>query len=120
MPEIVSDKVAKELLAGRMAGPLFDPTFSNLHCSPLGLVPKKDPSNFCMIHHLSHPKGQPVNDCMPTELSSVQYTRASNSLATLSETISGIASADGRLRQFKVILKSKHETENPCVNPFTT
>jgi hypothetical protein len=43
-----------------------------------------------------------------------------NSLATLSETISGIASADGRLRQFKVILKSKHETENPCVNPFTT
>jgi hypothetical protein len=26
-PEIVSDKVAKELLAGRMAGPLFDPPF---------------------------------------------------------------------------------------------
>lgn len=45
---------------------------------------------------------------------------ANNSLATLSETISGIASADGRLRQFKVVLKSKHETENPCVNPSTT
>lgn len=80
MPEIVSDKVVKELLAGRMAGPLFDPPFSNLHCSPLGLVPKKDPSKFRMIHHLSHPKGQSVNDFIPTELSSVQYTRIQDAI----------------------------------------
>jgi len=80
MPEIVSDKVAKESLAGRMTGPLFDPPFSNLHCSPLGLVPKKDPSKFRIIHHLSHPKGQSVNDFIPTELSSVQYTRIQDAI----------------------------------------
>ena len=79
-PEIVSNKVAKELLAGRMAGPFLDPPFSNLHFSPLGLFPKKDPSKCRIIHHLSHPKGQSVNDFIPTEFSSVQYTRIQDAI----------------------------------------
>jgi hypothetical protein len=64
------------------------------YCSPLGLVPKKDPSNFCMIHHLSHPKGQPVNDCIPTELSSVQYTRIQDAILGIKQSPCFMAKCD--------------------------
>jgi hypothetical protein len=63
-----------------MAGPFFDPPFSNLHVSPLGLFPKKDPSKFRMLHHLSHPKGQSVNDFIPIEFSLVRYTRIQDAI----------------------------------------
>lgn len=64
MLEIASDKVAKDLLAGRMVGPFLTPPFSNLHVSPL-----KDPSKFRIVHHLSHPKCISANDFIPTEFS---------------------------------------------------
>lgn len=71
-PEIVSEKIAKELLAGCIAGPFYDPPFPNFHISPLGLCPKKDPNKFCMIHHLSYPKGLSVNDFIPPPLNLLQ------------------------------------------------
>jgi len=74
-PEIVSDKIAKELLGVRIAGPFYDHLFQNFHISPLGLCPKKDPNKFRMIHHLSYPKGLSVNDFIPPEFTSVQYTK---------------------------------------------
>ena len=40
-PEIVSDNLTKEVALGRVAGPFSTPPFSNLHVSPIGLVPKK-------------------------------------------------------------------------------
>ena len=83
MPEIVSDKVAKESLAGRMTGPLFDPPFS-----------KKDPSKFRMIHHLSHPKDQSVNDFIPTELSAVQYTRKQDAILGIEQSPCYMAKCD--------------------------
>jgi hypothetical protein len=80
-PEIVSNKVAKELLAVEWQDHFWTPSpFSNLHFSPLGLFPKKDPSKCRIIHHLSHPKGQSVNDFIPTEFSSVQYTRIQDAI----------------------------------------
>ena len=52
-PTVVDTKTAKELAAGRLAGPFV---------SPLGVVPKKSPGEFRLIHHLSFPKGASVND----------------------------------------------------------
>ncbi|KAM4675807.1 LOW QUALITY PROTEIN: uncharacterized protein O3C94_008412 [Discoglossus pictus] len=56
-----------------MAGPFDSIPFSNLRISPLGLVPKKDPDAFRLIHHLSYPKGNSVNDGIEKELASVSY-----------------------------------------------
>ena len=54
-PQIVSLKLQKELEAGRIAGPFTSPPFKNFRCSPLGIVPKKVPSEFRLIQHLSYP-----------------------------------------------------------------
>lgn len=54
---------------GRIAGP----PFSNLCVSPLGVVPKKKVGKFRLIHHLSHPKGDSVNDEISKEEASVSY-----------------------------------------------
>ena len=56
--EVIDSKIAKELALGRIMGP-YDapPLYSNYRVSPLGVVPKKAPGEFRMIHHLSHPEG---------------------------------------------------------------
>jgi hypothetical protein len=38
----LTDKITKEVLAGRIAGPFQSPPFTNIQISPLGLVPKKE------------------------------------------------------------------------------
>ena len=55
-PEIVSDNLIKEVALGRVADPFSTPPLSNLHVSPIGLVPKKHSNKFRRIFHLSFPK----------------------------------------------------------------
>ena len=47
----------------------------NLKISPLGLVEKKTPGEYRLIHHLSYPRGSDssVNANIPKEFSSVSY-----------------------------------------------
>lgn len=71
---IVADKLHKEIALGRIAGPFTVPPFSNLQCSPIGIVPKKEIGEFRLIHHLSYPDGASINDFIPDELCSVSYT----------------------------------------------
>ncbi|XP_075131908.1 uncharacterized protein LOC142204493 [Leptodactylus fuscus] len=73
-PQVVSDKLAKELELGRMAGPFSELSLPNLRVSPLGVVPKKEPNKFRLIHHLSFPKGTSVNDGIDPSLCAVVYT----------------------------------------------
>ncbi|CAJ0956117.1 unnamed protein product [Ranitomeya imitator] len=56
-----------------MAGPFVAAPMANLRVSPLGVVPKKEPNKFRLIHHLSFPKGSSVNDGIDPKLSSVSY-----------------------------------------------
>ena len=72
-PTIVDDKIRDELAAGRIAGPFSHPPLPGLVVSPLGLVPKKLPGDFRMIHDLSYPKGDSVNSHMLPGASSVSY-----------------------------------------------
>ena len=72
-PQVVDQKIAKELDAHRLAGPFETPPFPVFRVSPLGIVPKKTPGDFHMIHHLSYPKGNSVNDGISREHSSVHY-----------------------------------------------
>ena len=54
-PEVVHKKLDSEIALGRMAGPFFERPFPNLQCTPIGLVPKREPNSFRLIHHLSFP-----------------------------------------------------------------
>ena len=51
-PQIIVSKLNKEREAGRIVGPFSEPPYQNFRCSPLGIVPKKDPSELRLIHHL--------------------------------------------------------------------
>ena len=84
-PAVVSEKLAKEKELGRIMGPFREPPFSPFHVSPIGLVEKKEPNTFRLIHHLSFPKGGSVNDFIPKERSTVHY-------ATIQDAIHAILS----------------------------
>ena len=72
-PEIVDRKLYKEICGGQLRGPFAQPLFYNLKVSPLGVIPKKQPGEYRMIHHLSFPYGGSVNYFIPAELCSVHY-----------------------------------------------
>ena len=55
-PAAVVSKLRKELEAQRLAGPFKSPPLSIFWISPLGVVPKKVPGEFRLIHHLSFPR----------------------------------------------------------------
>lgn len=40
----------------------------------MGLGEKKTPNEFCLIHHLSFPEGESVNDNIDPTLCTVHYT----------------------------------------------
>ncbi|XP_067026129.1 uncharacterized protein [Acropora muricata] len=50
-PDVVDGKISKELIAGRLAGPFRTRPFYPFRISPLGVVPKKIPGEFRLIHH---------------------------------------------------------------------
>lgn len=84
-PAAVNAKLAKELAAGRIAGPFGIPPFPDFMISPLGLVPKKTPSEFRLIHHLSFPRGSSVNDGIPRALSSVHYASTDDAIKLIKQ-----------------------------------
>ena len=79
-PVAVEIKIRKELEAGRLAGPFPIPPLSPFCISPLGVVPKKNPGEFRLIHHLSYPKGCSVNDGISSEYTSVSYATISDAI----------------------------------------
>lgn len=72
-PEVLQEKISKEVSLGRMFGPFSSPPFANFRVSPLGVVAKKEAGKYRLIHHLSHPKRSSVNDGISKEDASVSY-----------------------------------------------
>ena len=71
-PAVVDEALKKEVAENRMAGPFNTPPYSNLRCSGVGVVPKKD-GGWRFINHLSAPPDNSINDFIdPTECS-LQY-----------------------------------------------
>ena len=71
---IVQALLMEEVRLGRVAGPYDEPPLANLKVSPLGLVEKSTKGKFRLIFDLSYPAGNAVNDGIPQECRSVQYT----------------------------------------------
>lgn len=69
----VQDMLSKELALGRISGPFQHPPYDHLVLSPLGIVPKKDPGKFRLIHDLSYPRLSSVNSFISDEFATVQY-----------------------------------------------
>ena len=59
-PDVVSDKLCRELQAKRIAGPFLDRPCKNFNVSPLGLCPKKEKGKFRLIFHLSYPQAKVI------------------------------------------------------------
>ncbi|KAK3103024.1 hypothetical protein FSP39_015834 [Pinctada imbricata] len=76
--------VMKEVQLGRIAGPFLDKPFLNLRVSPVGLIPKKDGS-WRLIHHLSYPSGESVNDHIDDIFCKVKYTSFDTALEMLAK-----------------------------------
>ncbi len=81
-PLVVTQKIEKELAAGRLAGPFQTPPFDNFRSSPLSVREKKEPGEFRLVHDLSHPHdGSSVNSNIPLDNKSVKYASLQNAIA---------------------------------------
>lgn len=70
---VATEMIHREHQLDRIAGPFLTPPFQDLVVSPLGLIPKKEPGKFRIIHDLSFPKGNSINFGIPKEYCSVSY-----------------------------------------------
>lgn len=85
-PHVIDVKLKKELELGRILGPFHIPPINPAYrISPLGVVPKKVPGEFRVIHNLSHPDGESVNDYIPKEFSTVQYATIHDAISFIKE-----------------------------------
>ena len=72
--DVVQKRIAAEVTAGRLHGPLPAHLSSQVHVSPMGLVPKAHMANkWHLIVDLSHPIGSSVNDGISSNLCSLHY-----------------------------------------------
>ena len=70
--DIVREKLNKEISLGRIAGPFDHPPLPTLRISPIFLAPKKN-GDFRLIHNLSYPNENSVNDFIDQTYCSVKY-----------------------------------------------
>ena len=96
---VVSNKISSELKLGRIYGPFIQHPFEHFHVSPLGVVPKKEPSQYRVIHDLSFGDEFSINHHIDKVFSAVSYE-------TLDVVISQIVSCG------KDALISKADIEN--------
>ena len=80
-PHIIDAELAKECAAGHILGPFHSRPLENLHCSGIGVVPKKN--KWRMITHLSAPAGNSINDFISKEDFSLHYTSIDNAVKIL-------------------------------------
>ena len=89
-PEVVTQKLSQESRLGRIAGPYSTLPIPNLVVSPIGIVPKKDPGKFRMIHHLSYPRGQSVNSGIDKIFTQVSYHSVDMAIDCILQLQSGV------------------------------
>lgn len=82
LPGVLHSKVIKEIRAGRVAGPFASLPFLTLQISPIGLVPEKG-GDYHLIHHLSYPEHNSINDFNDPNLCSVSYSTIDQAAAMI-------------------------------------
>ena len=119
---IVSNKILKEIRLMRYLGPFDIIPFDNFVISPLGLVPKKEPNSFRLIHDLSFPEGFSVNSHIPPEASSVQYQNIETAIALVkangNKCLMAKADIEDAFRQIPIHPLDRHLLGLSCKNQF--
>ena len=82
-PEEVDKK--QESSMNRIADPFKQEPFSHFRRYPLGLVEKKIPGKFRLIHHLSYPPGDSINDGISPEDAHVRYQSIDHAIQQLQQ-----------------------------------
>ena len=109
-PTSVTEKLSKELTAGRIVGPFDVPPFDPFRVSPLGIIPKKSPGEFRLIHHLSYPAGSSVNDGIPKELATVRYATIDDAIRLIKSLGKGCFLAKTDIKSaFRIIFVSPND-----------
>ena len=109
-PTSVTEKLSKELTAGRIVGPFDVPPFDPFRVSPLGIIPKKSPGEFRLIHHLSYPAGSSVNDGIPKELATVRYATTDDAIRLVKSLGKGCFLAKTDIKSaFRIIFVSPND-----------
>ena len=108
-PSVVDHKIARELDSHRLAGPFPFQPFPVFRISPLGLVPKKTPGEFRLIHHLSFPRGSSVNDGISSEHTSVSYATVEDAIRLVKATDPGCFLAKTDIKNAFIILPIRPE-----------
>lgn len=78
------EKINKEIKLGRILGPFSLPSFSNLRCNSIAILPKKQ-GGWRMISNLSHPVGNSINDHIDHQYCSVSYSTFDQALSLIQE-----------------------------------
>ena len=78
-PDGVRKAIHKEISKGHTAGPFETPPFEVTHVSPLGAVEKPDGS-YRLILDLSSPRGCSINEGIPKDQYSVEYSKFDEAL----------------------------------------
>lgn len=103
-PEVIDDKLKKEISAGRIVGSFERPPFADYMISPIGVVPKKAAGQFRMIQHLSYPHGKSVNEGIPKEMCSVHYATVDDAVHLIKKLGKGCVMAKTDIRNaFRII-----------------
>ena len=97
-PQLIRDRLAKEIQLGRMWGPFNQPPFKHLMCSPVGLVPKKDTEEMRMIMHLSYPYGESINDFIDKDKTSTSYQQFDDAIRLVQKFGQGCFMAKGDVK----------------------
>lgn len=98
LASIVKTKLLKEIDEGRMSGPFAHPSFDNLRISPLWIIPKRDPREYSLVHHLSYRYDNLVNDQIDPTLSSVSYVSFDTAVVKLRSIGEGVLLANANIK----------------------
>ena len=101
--QIAVSKLNKERDADRLVEPFPEPPFPNFCCSSQGIVPKKDPSEFRLIHDLSYSPGSSVNDFIPEDCSSLHYASINDAISVMKRKGAGCFMAKTDVKSFRII-----------------
>ena len=80
--QFVSSHLLKCCLKNETAGPFDQPPFDIMQCSGVGVIPKKS-GKLRLIHHLSSPYGDSVNDSITKEDFSLKYVKLDAAVAAI-------------------------------------
>lgn len=83
LPAAVQERIAAEVGAGRLLGPLPAHMLPLVHVSPIGMVPKAHTDKWRMIVDLSHPPGGSVNDGIYSNLCSLCYASVDKAVSII-------------------------------------